>query len=165
MRILLLLLICLTSIGCAVTVDLPQEKIDQIPPEANRVDLYTDDMIGDSFEKVKVFLTENGFTIKEENELFHRLETNLKEAGQRTKFGITLRVAPIDNGSKIEAIGTWSSDVEEATFASASQGTTSEDMDFWQATWGGSSRSNYAYSQLVLLFDKYPAREIRYVKQ
>lgn len=165
MRTLFLLAICLTCIGCAVTVDLPQEKIDQIPDNANRVDVYTDDMMGDTFEKVKVFLTENGFTIKDENALSHRLETDLKEAGQRTKFGVTLRVAPIDNGSKIEAIGTWSSDVEEATFASASQGTTSEDMDFWQAVWGGSSRSNYAYSQLVLLFDQYPAREVRYVKQ
>jgi hypothetical protein len=122
-------------------------------------------MIDETYANVKMYLFDRGYTIRDENEVSHRFETNLVEVGQRTKLSVTLRVSPIDNGSKIEAIGTWSSDVEESTLEMASQNVSAEDQEFALATWGGTNRSSYAYSQLVLLFDNYPAREIQYVKQ
>ncbi len=76
-----------------------------------------------------------------------------------------MRINPYERGAKLEAIGSWSSDVEEATFDSASDGVSSEEVDWWPAVWQGQSRASYAYAKLVNTFHEMPAKEKNYVKQ
>ena len=164
MRFVLPLAFCLMA-GCAVSVNLPQEKIDQIPPGANRIDLYSDLPVDELNEQIKQFLTERGFPIREEDTINRRVETAARDIGQRTSLYIVYRTSPYESGSKLEAIGVWSSDVEEFNIPEPDQRVAAEDMDAYQVTWTGAGRSSYAFSQMVLLFDEFPAREIRYVKQ
>ena len=159
-----LLIFCLIA-GCAVTSDLPQDKIDQIPDGANRVDVYSDLSVEELSNQVKQFLIERDFGIAEESEITRRVETTGKDVGQRTMLKIVFRTSPYEQGSKLEAIGSWSSDVEEFNIPGSDDRVSSEDTDVYQVVWTGSGRGSFAYAQMVKLFDAFPSREVRYVKQ
>ena len=164
MRTLYLLGICLLA-GCATTIDLPQEKIDQIPDGANRIDVYSDLSVNELSDSARQFMIEHDFQIREENEATRRVETESREVGQRTSLSIVYRTTPDDQGSKLEAIGIWSTDFEEFSVGTASQNVSSEDHDRFPAAWTGAGRGSSAFAYLVTLFDEFPSREVRYVKQ
>ncbi|MFK7848378.1 MAG: hypothetical protein AB8G77_24025 [Rhodothermales bacterium] len=151
--------------GCAISVNLPDGFDGTIPEKANRVDVTSEQSVEELFETLQEWLPAQGFSIESANELSRTIETTSAEIGQRTRMKIKLRISPHELGSHMEAIGTWSSDVEESTFSAASQNVSSEENDWYVATWSGKTRSSYAYSQLITTFHDLPAIDKRYVKQ
>lgn len=157
--------IAVFSAGCAIPISLPEGVESQIPDGANRVDIITDQSVDELFTSVQEWLTAQGYSTETANDVSRTIDTNSADIGQRTSMKIRLRINPYERGSKLEAIGSWSSDVEEATFASASDGVSSEEIDWWPAMWQGSDRASYAYAKLVSAFHDMPAQEKHYVKQ
>lgn len=151
--------------GCAIAVNLPEGFDGTIPEKANRVDMVSEQSVEEFFESIQAWLPAQGFAIASANELSRIIETTSTEIGQRTRMKVKLRISPHESGARMEAIGTWSSDVEESTFSAASQNVSSEENDWYIATWSGKTRSSYAYSQLIALLYEFPAIERRYVKQ
>lgn len=151
--------------ACSVPVNLPEGFDAEIPSGANRVDLISDKTVEGLFNDLQTWLPAQGFTIEEANEVTRTIETGITDIGQRSTMKIKLRINPYERGAKMEAIATWSSDVEEATFASASEGVSSEEVDWWPAVWEGENRASYAYARLINAFYDMPATEKRYVKQ
>ncbi len=168
MRITLTLYLTLFLLSaCSITSELPNGVEGQIPENANRVDVYSDQPVDRMFTELQQWLPGNGFPIKDTNEVTRRIDTEGADIGQRTTMRITLRVIPHTNGSKMEAIGSWSTDVEETQYdASSAAGVSAEQVDWYPAIWqGGSNRSSFAYAQLVTLFHEMPAMDRVYVKQ
>ena len=152
--------------GCAsVTITLPEGVKDQIPQGANRIDVITDQTVDELYNSIQQWLPAQGFTIESANEITRRVETAPGEIGQRSRLKLTLRVNPYERGSRLEAIGMWTSDIEEATYESAGTGVSGEDKDWFAAIWTGAGRSSYAYAKLVEIFYDMPATEKRYIKQ
>ncbi len=162
---LLLAVFALFLSACSAPVTLPDGFDAEIPEGANRVDLFSDKSVEDLFSDLESWLPAQGFSIESANEVTRTIETQITDIGQRSTMKIKLRINPYERGSKMEAIGTWSSDVEEATFASASEGVSSEEIDWWPAVWKGENRASYAYARLINAFYDMPAAEKRYVKQ
>ena len=166
MRTLITFGLCFLLASCAISIGLPQETIDQIPAGANRVDLYSDLSVNDLNTQFKEFLAANEYTVTEENEATRRVETSYKDIGQRTSLRIVYRTNPVPDGSRLEVLGVWSSDVEEFDVDTVSQNVSSEDTDSFQVTWTGKGRGSYAYAQIVNLVDEFPpGTDIKYVKQ
>ncbi len=165
MRFILFLSVLTLFAGCAIPINLPEGVEGQIPDGANRVDIISDQPVDELFDSVQNWLIQQGHPVEIADDISNTIETSTTDIGQRTSLKIKLRISPYERGSKIEAIGSWNSDVEEATFASASEGVSSEEMDWWPAIWQGPSRASYAYSMLVTTFHDMPAKETRYVKQ
>ncbi len=152
-------------VGCSIPINLPEGVEDQIPDGANRVDVISDQSVEELYEAALAWLPTKGFVIEDANEVSRTIETNGAEVGQRTTMKIKLRVNAYERGAKLEAIGSWSTDVEEATFDSAAEGISGEDIDWYPAVWQSSARGSYAYAQLANTFHEIPAAEKRYVKQ
>ena len=165
MRLPLVLVFSLALAGCAVTADIPQEKLAMIPDNANRIDVFTDKEVDASMEEVTQFLGDHGFRIKSKDDISKRIDTEHIEVGSRTKLRLTMRLLPIPGGSKIELVGAWSTDVEEATFESAGTGVSVEEQNWYPVVWQSAPRADLAYGEMIKLFDDYPATEIKYVKQ
>ncbi|MEM8487185.1 MAG: hypothetical protein AAF564_16650 [Bacteroidota bacterium] len=163
--ILLLAAFALLVSACSVPANLPEGFDAEIPKGANRVDLISDKSVEDLFNDLQQWLPAQGFAIEDANEVTRTIETGVTDIGQRSTMKIKLRINPYERGAKMEAIGTWSSDVEEATYASASENVSSEEVDWWPATWEGENRASYAYARLINAFYDMPATEKRYVKQ
>lgn len=160
--------ICTTLLlaGCAVSVNLPEGFDGTIPENANRVDVTSEQSVKELFDSMQEWLPAQGFAIESANEVSRTIETSGAEIGQRTRMKIKLRIRPHESGgSQMEAIGTWSSDVEESTFSSASQNISSEEKNWYVASWSGKTRSSYAYSKLIGTFHDLPSIDQRYVKQ
>ena len=151
--------------GCAIPVNLPDGVEGQIPDGANRLDVISDQSVEDLFGSVQEWLTAQGFPIESADEISRTIDTQSADIGQRTSMKIRMRINPYERGAKLEAIGSWSSDVEEATFDSSSDGVSSEEVDWWPAVWQGSDRASYAYAKLVTAFHDMPSIEKRYEVQ
>ncbi len=143
--------------ACSTPINLPEGFDAEIPNGANRIDLISDKSVEDFFDELQTWLPANGFPIEDANEVTRTIETGIADIGQRRTMKIKLRVNPYERGAKMEAIGSWSSDVEEATYASASEGISSEEVDWWPAIWQGETGGSYAYAQLINAFYEMPA--------
>lgn len=157
----------LFSYACTITSELPAGVEEQLPENANRVDVVTDQEVDLLFTNIQRFLTDHGYAITEANDLTHRIDTEWADIGNRTTMRITMRVVPHQAGSKLEAIGLWSTDVEESSYdATNAAGVSVEHVDWWPASWqGGGDRSSFAYASLVTLLHELPATERNYVRQ
>ena len=162
---LTLVLFAFVFAGCSISMNLPDGVEDQIPNGANRLEVITDKSVEETYEDVQAWLTSKGYPTETADEVSRTIDTMPAEIGQRTTLKIKLRINPYERGSIMEVLGTWSSDVEEATYDTASQGLSSEEVDWWPAVWQGKTRASYAYAQLINTFHDMPTREVRYTKQ
>lgn len=151
--------------SCSIPISLPEGVEGNIPDGANRIDVISEQSVEDLFASVQEWLPAQGFAIEDANDVSRTIETVAADIGQRTTMKITMRINPYERGARLEAIGSWSSDVEEATFASASEGVSSEEVDWWPAVWQGSDRASYAYAKLITAFHEMPAQEKRFEVQ
>lgn len=151
--------------GCAIPVNLPENFDGQIPEGANRFDLISELSVDQMFDQVQKQLESEGFAVKSAEKVSSIIETEGADIGQRTAMRIKLRIQPYERGSRLEAIATWTSDVEESALGAASGNVTSEEEDWWAASWQGKTRASYAYARLVSTFYEMPALERKYVKQ
>ncbi|MEZ4702258.1 MAG: hypothetical protein R2834_18130 [Rhodothermales bacterium] len=165
MRLITLFTLALLA-GCAVSAPpLPEEIASTIPEGANTVELHTAMPVDDLYEEARNMLVKKGFKIRDDDDRSWRIETEPMEVGSRTDMRITLRASPIGNGSRIEAIGHWSSDTGDAGFAGAGAGVSSTNENWYQAVWGENQRSSSAFGQLVLIMNDLPHVEAVYAKR
>lgn len=163
MRISLLLLFLVA--GCAITAPpIPEEIASAIPEGANTVELRSAADVDTFFNEARDVLVRKGFAFRQEDDRNWRLETEPEEVVGRTALRITLRASPLGNGSRIEAIGHWSSDTGDAGFDGASAGGVSGTNESWyQAKWGAEQRSSNVFGQLAVILNDIPHAEAVYL--
>ena len=160
----LLLMITAMVAACATTEPpLPPEKAALIPDGSNRLILQSDWEVDTLFARVKRHLEYNEFYIDEEDQLTKRVVTSAKEIGQRTQMSITLRMSPIIDGSQMEALAQWHSDLEEADMATVGRDISGQTTNWRIAAWDKTFRDSRTYAHLLLLFEQIEHRSIEHL--
>ncbi len=157
------LLTVLLFAGCiAATPSLPEEMASAIPEGANTVELRSSADVDTYYNEVRDFLARRGFTFSREDDRAWRIETEPNEVGHRTSLRVTLRASPLGNGSRLEAIGHWSTDSGDSGFESVGSGVSGAIENWHQAEWGSDRQSTLAFGELVRLLNDIPHIEIIY---
>ena len=110
-------------------------------------------------------LINKGFTMMSEDDASWRLDTNPQEVGGRTALRLTLRASPVGNGSRLEAIGYWSSDTPDSGLDGAGAGVSGVLENWNRAEWGSSTNGTNAFGQMALILDTLPHVETVYAKR
>jgi hypothetical protein len=149
--------------GCAVSAPpIPEEIASAIPEGANTVELRSSTDVDAYFNEVRDALVRRGFQIRNEDDRAWRIDTEPQEVGNRTAMRITLRASPLGNGSRLEAIGHWSTDTGDSGFDGAGSGVSGAIENWYQAEWGSDQRSTYAFGQLAVIMNEIPHVEAVY---
>ena len=148
--------------GCSIKSTLSEEMAANIPEGANTVFVRSTENADTLYARTKRLLMELEFTIKEENDISRRIVTNPKRLGQNTGIAITLRTSTVPGGAEVEALGQWSTNVEEGNMGTVGRDISGQDEDWYRATWMKSARDSYAFGEMVNMFQPVADNGFRY---
>lgn len=158
----LCLLAVLFFAGCSIKTTLSEDLAADIPDGANTVFVKSTESADTLYARTKRMLMEMEFTFREENDISRRIVTNPKRLGQNTGIAITLRTTTVPGGAEVEALGQWSTNVEEGNMGTVGIEISGQDEDWYRATWMKSARDSYAFGEMVSLFQSVADNGFRY---
>ena len=154
-----LILIFVSSIifiQCSYKSILPKETQTLIPPNANKIVLFSELPSDSLFDFAVNFLTANNFRIFSYDKGFGYINTDGKYIGNWTMMRMNILIVKNDKVSKLISTGDW---IVGANLSESSQ-------QVWKpASKGERDLSDYAYDNMVLILQKFPNKEIHFVQE
>ncbi len=150
--------------GCVSAAHLPQELRDQIPKEANAIQVYSEESPTAYYDKIYRHFASQGFVISQENREMGTLATEFKDIGQGTTLKVNVFVEHHEGFTVATFRGQWGVTTTMAAGLSAGLGTNLGGSTADSAAWDKTGRPKVAFGELALLVNKIEHIKLEYVK-
>lgn len=165
-KYLILLLISILFASCSPSYQsiLPKETQSLIPPNANKVILYSDFSSDSLFnEALNVLINENIRIVNENKELGY-ISTEGKHIGEGTLLRMNIRITKIKDVSTLSSSSEWMADAETMSTVNAIFGTSLQ-QEWKPASREDIGKTDYAYEKMIEIIQKIPHTKIEFVKE